>query len=60
MKRLAVKRLVVNGKEYGLQVLEMEDNKVLCHYPLVTELPQTEWYGGTVVVNTEGKIEKQS
>lgn len=47
MRRIAVKHLLVGRKDLGQMVVELKDNRVGNLYPLVQELPNTEWHSGT-------------
>lgn len=50
MKRIAVLKLCLAEKTFDRQVLELEGNRLLRYYPLKEELPHTEWYPMTAVV----------
>lgn len=40
-----------DGKKYRQHVVELIDSRVANHYALTAELPHTEWYGGTLLVD---------
>ena len=43
MKRQAAHKVIIDGVHYTNHVVEIEDGKLLRHYPLSEELPNTEW-----------------
>lgn len=43
MKRIAASTMIINGEEYHNHVVEIEQGRVVNHYPLTEELPNTEW-----------------
>ena len=45
MRRIAAHTMTIDGTEYHLHVAELTgEGRLLRHYPLTCELPQTEWY----------------
>ena len=38
---------------YTNHVIELTDHILTNHYPLTTELPHTEWIGGTIVIRNQ-------
>ncbi len=58
MRRIAVSRLhLPDGTVLKNQVLELsaDEKSVLDYYPLVQELPFTEWKGGDYYLEKDGK-----
>ncbi|MBQ0143259.1 MAG: hypothetical protein KBT06_10795 [Prevotellaceae bacterium] len=44
MKRIAAHHMTLGGIMYVNHVVELDDNgSIVKHYPLLEELPQTEW-----------------
>lgn len=56
MRRIAVKHLWMDGKEYGQTVIELEDDRVGNCYPLTAELPNTEWLPMTAELHEDGTL----
>lgn len=51
-RRIAASCVVfADGKKYRQHVVELIDSRVANHYALTAELPHTEWYGGTLLVD---------
>lgn len=50
MRRIAVRRLIIDGQVLDRQVLELEGRHLLRYYPLIEEQAQTEWTPKTVTV----------
>lgn len=51
MRRIAASRVYINEKEFHTNhVVELFEHCVVNHYPLQSELPMTEWLGGTIVI----------
>lgn len=48
MKRQASHKVIIDGVEYTNHVVETESGRLLRHYPLTEELPQTEWVRETI------------
>ncbi len=56
MQRIAAQRIVLpNGTILRRHVVEIEDSRVVRHYPLCGEQPHTEWYNETLYVR-DGKL----
>lgn len=54
LRRIAVSRLhLPGGRMLCNQVLEFRGQTLLRHYPLVEELPATEWHGGDYYLDPE-------
>ena len=54
LHRIAVSRLhLPNGQVLLRQVLEFQDDKLLRYFPLVEEMPHTQWLGGDYFLKTE-------
>lgn len=51
MRRIAVHELITHESSIELCVVEIVDGKVVDYYKLDSELPFTEWLGGTVVLS---------
>ena len=57
MKRFAVRRLhLPDGRVLVNQVIETDSNGLMRYYPLVDELPFTEWRGGDYYWQSDGDI----
>ena len=51
MRRIAASRVYINEQEFHTNyVVELFNHLVVNHYPLVGELPMTEWLGGTIII----------
>lgn len=57
---MAVSRLIVDGQTLKNQVVEIEGEKLLRHYPLQVELAFTEWTNDTFQVSNNGTISKKT
>ena len=57
IRRIAVNRLIADGREIRQCAIEIVDGKVVDYYPFTGELPATEWVGGTVKI-INGRISK--
>lgn len=54
MRRIAATTIVLpSGETYKNHVVELYDNRVVNHYPLVGEIEMTEWLGGKIVCTEE-------
>ena len=42
-RRIASNGVSLDGKELGRYVVELRDDEVIDYYPLLSELPFTEW-----------------
>lgn len=51
MRRIAVHKLILDGKEFDLQIVEFEGERMLRHYPLEQEIERTEWHPITLTIN---------
>ncbi len=50
MKRIAALNVIIHGTEFVRHVVELsDDGKLLRHYPLTHELPNTVWTQETLV-----------
>lgn len=58
-RRIASNRVWLDGKPLGLYAVETVGNEVERFYPLMEELPFTEWVQGEVFLHTrdDGKVE---
>lgn len=56
MKRIAVRELVDGDHIYKVRAIELESGKVIKHYPLTEELPQTEWLPVKMRLLTDGRL----
>ena len=50
IRRIASNHVIVDGKDLGRRVVEMEGQQVKAIYPLEEELPFTEWFTEPIVV----------
>ena len=51
VRKVAATRVYLNASEfYSNHVVELAGHIVTNHYPLIAELPYTEWFGGTIIV----------
>ena len=50
MRRVAASKVYINDKEFHNHVVELLDHFLVNHYPLLGELPMTEWLGGTIII----------
>ena len=56
-RRGFTRRIASNGKELGRYVVELRDDEVIDYYPLLSELPFTEWIPTSVkLVREKGRI----
>lgn len=54
LRRIAVHRVIVDGKVIPLCVLGIDDNGLVSFYEqFKDELPNTEWIGGTVILRND-------
>ncbi|MCH5176193.1 MAG: hypothetical protein J1F40_09925 [Prevotellaceae bacterium] len=54
VRKVAATRVYLNITEfYANHVVELADHIITKHYPLMTELPHTEWLGGTIVIHNK-------
>ena len=54
IRKVAANRVYLSDSEYYTNhVVEIFDNMVINHYPLMAEQPQTEWLGGTVIIKNQ-------
>lgn len=58
-KRLAVRTLYVDGQAYRQQVLELQGDTLLRHYPLTQELPHTIWLPTTLYIENNKLTERK-
>ena len=49
MLRLAANKVVIDGERFTNHVVELVDGLLVCHYPLIYELPQTQWLRTLVI-----------
>ncbi|WP_159105334.1 hypothetical protein [Prevotella disiens] len=49
MKRLAFNHIKYDTFDYSPGIIEIEGNMVVRTYPLIEEIEQTEWIGGTAI-----------
>lgn len=54
MLRLAANKVVIDGELFTNHVVELVDGLLVCHYPLIYELPQTQWLRTLVI--EEGRV----
>lgn len=51
MRKVAASRVFINEKEFhNNYIVELFEHHVVNTYPLETELPMTEWLGGTIII----------
>lgn len=56
-RRIASNGVSLDGKELGRYVVELRDDEVIDYYPLLSELPFTEWIPTSVkLVREKGRI----
>ena len=56
LRRVAVHRVLVDGKVVKMCAVGIEDNGRVAYYePLSGETPFTEWIGGTIVLGRDGQ-----
>lgn len=59
MKRIASLTVIIHGKKYVRHVVELsDDGKLINHYPLTHELPNTEWTQETLIFDNEAHIQR--
>lgn len=57
--RIAVSELILpNGTKLHNQVIELQSHTVIRYYPLVAELPHTEWHCATFLLTQAGTLIK--
>lgn len=58
VRRIAVNRVVLNGKEHRQCVVLIDGDTVIDYKPFTEELPFTEWIGGTIELEEKGNVLK--
>lgn len=54
IRKVAATRVYLNIQEFHTNhIVELTDHIVTNHYPLTSELPHTEWLGGTIVIQNQ-------
>ena len=54
IRKVATNRVYLSDHEcYTNHIVELSDHIIIRHYPLTTELPHTEWLGGTIVIRNQ-------
>lgn len=57
IRKVASNILIIQDKEFYKQhVVELLDDIMIAHYPLTQEIANTEWLGGTIIVDDNGKV----
>lgn len=49
MTRLAANRVVIDGEQFTNHVVELQDDILVRYYPLIEELPHTQWLRTLVI-----------
>ncbi len=53
-RRIAASQIILpDGSKYRRHVVELLDSRVVSCLPLNSEMPFTEWYNGTVVIEED-------
>lgn len=53
-RRIAASQIILpDGSKYRRHVVELLDSRVVSCLPLKGEMPYTEWYNGTVVIEED-------
>lgn len=55
LRRIASNRVYLDGKLLGLYVLEINQDIVVSNYPLVREMPFTEWIQSPLKLETDSQ-----
>jgi hypothetical protein len=53
MRRVAAHEVKAAGEVIQQAVVELKGGKVERYYPFTDELPQTEWLGGTILIDDD-------
>lgn len=53
VRRIAVHKVIADGGTVDMCVIEIADGRVVNYYRFASELPFTEWLGGTVVLSND-------
>ncbi|MBO4564278.1 MAG: hypothetical protein J5720_02470 [Bacteroidaceae bacterium] len=47
--RIAANKVIIDENTYTNHVVELEEHRLLCHYPLTEEIPHTQWYRTIII-----------